>query len=530
MKGKRGEDGRHGEGGGHPNHSHQHQQGEGETPSAGILTQAKLHKHRRTPSKEQSELSSLQSDSNHSTPSRAGEDSHPQSHSTPPLSRSPPSRSTPPTSRSTPPRSTPTPSREMSQTPTLSQPDVVRQRRTGSPARDLSFKSPSPSFERKTGDRCSPQLVEPRSVATPPVLEDGPETSLVLSETFTIDKAKSFLHNLTTPQSTSGDPANVEGGGGGGFVKGHQRKRSKDLNVEGGVSTPHRDRSSPDREHVPSSSQSESHTGEEGGKVRTHRRTRSRDLNTPTSMDDARKDEEGGGSRERERCTTPVLVGRRRTNSRPSSPMLFNEQAPSGEHHDTDVTGSDSARRMTNAENLAQRLGGLRKTPSPITVSGGTRGEHEDGEKKSPPFGNRSRKQSPSSDSLPDSQDETPRPTSLRHRTHSVGSESDLVSVVGGKKDPGVVSNLLTKLGLFARNQESKLAERTTRLRQRSSEEEQHRRSGGRTRHKSESDNDMSSDPGSHLPPRAPATAAASDSSSGSHSDDSKARSHRHRR
>ena len=475
-----------------------------EQSSVGILTQPKLHKHRRTRSKEQSELSSLHSDSAHSTPSHQGGDSRPPS------------------------RSTPTPSRELSQAPVPSQPDIVHQRRAGSPARDLSFKSMSPSLDRKGGDRSSPgsQDGDRRKSATPPVLECGEETPVVLSETFTVDKAKSFLHNLAVPPHAAAAAEDRASPDSGSFVKGHQRKRSKDLNTESGGAIPHKDRSSPDRGL--SGSQADLQAAEEGSKVRTHRRTRSRDLSTPTPMDDARKEEDGGGNREREHCNTPVLDGRRRTNSRPSSPMIFDGPSLGSEQRDADPSAStEHSRRMTTAENLAQRLSGLRKSPSPSSASAGR--EQEEGEKKSPQHGNRSRKQSPSPDSLPDSQDDTPRPLSLRHRTHSVGSESDLVSATGGKreKEAGIVSSLLAKLQVFTRNQETTLRETSTRLRKRSSEEEERKRPPGRTRHVSESDNDMSSDPGSHLPPRAP---AASDSSSGSHSDDNKARSHRHRR
>ena len=471
--------------------------------SSGILTQPKLHMHRRTRSKEQSELSSLHSDSAPSTPSHHGEDSRPPS------------------------RSTPTPSRELSQTPVLTQPDVVHQRRAGSPARDLSFKSPSPSMDRRGGDRSSPgsQDGDRRKSATPPVSECAEETPVVLSETFTVDKARSFLHNLAAPPHdvATEDRASPDNGG---FVKGHQRKRSKDLNAESGGAAPHKDRSSPDRGL--GGNQTDPQATEEGSRVRTHRRTRSRDLNTPTPMDDARKEEDGGGNREREHCSTPVLDGRRRTNSRPSSPMIFEGPSLGSDQRDADPSGTELSRRMTTAENLAQRLSGLRKSPSPSSAPVGVRDQPE-GEKKSPQHGNRSRKQSPSPDSLPDSQDDTPRPLSVRHRTHSLGSESDLVSVASGKQEnqAGIVSSLLAKLQVFTRKQETTLRETSTRLRKRSNEEEERRRPSGRTRHISESDNDMSSDPGSHLPPRAP---AASDSSSGSHSDDNKARSHRHRR
>ena len=210
----------------------------------------------------------------------------------------------------------------------------------------------------------------------------------------------------------------------------------------------------------------------------------------------------------------------------------------SAEQRDLDPSGAEHSRRLTTAENLAQRLGGLRKSPSPSPTVG-REGQEEAGEKekRSPQHGNRSRKHSPSPESLPDSQDDAPPPPTptralnLRHRTHSVGSESDLVSAggVGGGGGGGIVSSLLAKLQVFTRSQETSLRETSSRLRKRSSEEEGRsaRPSGGRTRHVSESDNDMSSDPGSHLPPRAP---AASDRSSGSHSDDNKARSHRHRR
>ncbi|KAL8584354.1 hypothetical protein ACOMHN_031974 [Nucella lapillus] len=465
--------------------SRQHQQ-EGESSVQGILTTAKIHTHRRTSSREQSELSSLQSDSAPSTPSRAGEETH-----------RPASRTTPPSARSTPPpvRSTPTPTKEL-----VAQPDVVRQRRAGSPARDLSFKSPSPSpLERRGGGRGSPgsQDGEQRLVASPHAMEDAPETPLVLSETFDVDRAKSFLRNLTTPppRAPLEGPGSAEGAGS--FVKGHQRKHSKDLNQEsggggGGVSS-HRDRSSPDR----ASSLPESHSGEqEGEKVKTHRRTRSRELNPPTPLEE-------GGREERERCSTPVLDGRKRGSSRPSSPMIFD-----GPSLDQDSPLADLSRRKTMAENLVQRL---RKSPSPGSTSGGRDGE--EGEKVSPQYGNRSRKQSPGSDSLPEEDPSLPR-----HRTHSVGSEGDLVCA-GGRL---YSTSVLSKLDLL----ESRLTERK-RLRKRSSEDEAPQRVAGRTRHVSESDNDMSSDPGSHLPPRAP---VASDSSSGSHSDDSKARHHRHHR
>ncbi|XP_070182472.1 uncharacterized protein [Littorina saxatilis] len=473
--------------GGH--HHHQPVQESPEEGAVGILTQPTLHKHRRTRSKEQNEVSSLTSDSPGSTPSRQGDDSRPPS------------------------RTTHTPSRELSQTP------VMNQRRAGSPARDLSFKSTSPSLDKRGGDRSSPgsQDGDRRKCGTPPVLEAAPpETPVVLSETFTVDMAKSYLHNLDgpLPSNSAAAPAEDEGGS----VKGHQRKRSKDLNQEGGlVPAAQKDRSSP-------ASQVEG-AGEEGGKIRTHRRNRSRDLNTPTPMDDARKGEEeagGGGGREREPCSTPVLDGRRRTNSRPSSPMIFEGPAMGAEHRDTDSVSAEMPRRMTTAENLIQRVSGVRKSPSPSSV-GGSRDTEEGGEKRSPQHGNRSRRHSPSPDSLPDSQDENPpRPLSLRHRTRSVGSEGDLVGAVSGRKDKeaSIVSTLLAKM-------ESTLRETTSRLRKRSSEEEERRRPSGRARHVSESDNDMSSDPGSHLPPRAP---AASDSSSPSHSDDNKARSHRHRR
>ncbi|XP_076445866.1 uncharacterized protein LOC143283507 [Babylonia areolata] len=481
--------------------------------AAGIPLQAKLHRHRRNSSKEQSELSSLQSDSTPSTtPSRPGEDTQ---------RGGPPTRSTPPSSRSTPPpppaRSTPT--KELMQPgAVLTQPDVVRQRRAGSPARDLSFKSPSPSLERKGGDRSSPgsQDGEPRAPSAG--MEDAAsEIPVVLSETFDVDKAKSYLRNLTTPppRFPADSPGSAEAGGGG-YVKGHQRKRSKDFNAESSGASSHKDRSSPDR--TPSSSgQPETPPGEDGARVKhTHRRTRSRDLTTPTSMDEVGRGEEdgGGGGRDKERSNTPVLDARQRTTgSRPSSPMIFDgPPLASTEHREPDSPLAELSRRKTNAENLIQRF---RKSPSSSTVSGGKEGE----EKVSPQYGNRSRKQSPPvSDSQPDSHEESGRSHSTRSRTRSVGSEHDLMCVEGERKL--YTSDILNKLNMTV----SKMAE-SHRLRKRSSEEEPHRR----TRHVSESDNDISSDPGSHLPPKAPPVA--SDSSSGSHSDDNKARHHhRHRR
>lgn len=457
---------------------------------AGIFTQPKIHKHRRTRSNEQNELALIHTNtisstlSNHSTPSSPG-DHGVQGHTG---------------------AITPVNAAHHSD-------------------HCLNSKGLSPSCDVRT----EVEQVDGHKRVT----SSGTcSTQNSLSDTFTIDKAKSYLHSLgiSAPELSN---THTEGRciPDGNSVKVCQHKSVQDHNspsLDSGVVQPElqRDKMSPDRNS--STRYLDTRAGDSGSKIRTHRRSHSKDLCTQAPIDDIHKEDfvpgtknrADTGSKEWERCSTPVLDGRKRTSSRPNSPMV-GDLIGGSEVRDAETIPSER-RRLPTSEVIEQRLNAVKKSTSFGSMSGR---EREEGDARSSlqSVG----KHSPSSESLHDSsQDEGTRPVSLRRRTHSIGSESDLSGAAKGRREPGIVS-LLTKLQVFTRSPENTSKET---IHKRYSEEEERHKAARRSRHISESDNDMSSDPGNSLPPRVP---AASDSSSGSHSDDNKlSRSHQrtHRR
>ena len=500
---------------------------------------------------------------------------------------------------------------------------AVNQRRSGSPARDLSFKSGSPVFTA----RSSPGTEElPNEAGTPPLFQEESvmDAPVVLSDTFTVDKAKSFLLNLSAPFC----PAAL----------------AKGVSLTG--------------ERIP-----HNRSQSDGSKDASRGAPCLADQHTPIIRScvaaggkhsacfpryDASLDDEGG------KGATHVLDGRRRPSSRSCSPMIFDGPLAISEHGwDT----SDHARSLSSAENLMQRMCITRKSPSPSAVlanpeDGGVVGspqcggsasrkvlsvkDHKEGmplsqryrerdatsllppEKAglrparplrmegeedtravgycddlcavascresivllpqvgsgssggasvkpvssvdsqdsslqsclsdqsaqpcSPVDGDKARSESPSDGRLKRSlipeqprhifdrplpsvdvggvEASSPLPT-LRSRSQSMGSESDLVGASSANRDKAdIVSSLLTKLKVFCRDQHSvAFKERGFRLLKGLTDDGKGPQFFGRLRHVSDSENEGSSDTSGHLPPRVP---IASDGSSGSPSDDNK--------
>ncbi|XP_071114836.1 serine-rich adhesin for platelets-like [Haliotis cracherodii] len=243
------------------------------------------------------------------------------------------------------------------------------------------------------------------------------------------------------------------------------------------------------------------------GKVKGHRRKRSKDLQVQVS--EWRKDEEASGKagekaesvsvgRDMDNTSQnrPVIDGRKRhsSGSRPSSPMLV-------EPGDKEVS---EKRRTPMAETLEQRLLNLSSKSSSLG-SLSNKGSNSDG-------ATRSRQ-------LPDP-NVVMEESGMRKRTASVGSESDLSQ--NAKSDQkSFASKLLHKLQTFSRSQEKTIRERSTR-RKNSGESSRDSKPPSddegrqpRVRRVSDSDHEASSDTSSMARKHG-------DSSSGSHSDDSR--------
>ncbi|XP_067676396.1 serine-rich adhesin for platelets-like [Haliotis asinina] len=243
------------------------------------------------------------------------------------------------------------------------------------------------------------------------------------------------------------------------------------------------------------------------GKVKGHRRKRSKDLQIQVS--EWRKDEEVGGkagdkaeavSAGRDLDNTnqnrPVIDGRKRhsSGSRPSSPMLI-------ETGDKEVF---EKRRTPMAETLEQRLLSLSSKSSSLG-SLSNKGGNSDGAIRS--------RQLPDPNLVMEE-------SGMRKRTASVGSEGELSQ--NAKSDQkSFASKLLHKLQTFSKSQEKTIRERSTR-RKNSGESSRDSKPPSddegrqpRVRRVSDSDHEASSDTSSMARKHG-------DSSSGSHSDDSR--------
>ncbi|XP_025097156.1 uncharacterized protein LOC112565711 isoform X5 [Pomacea canaliculata] len=459
-----------------------------------ILTQPKVHKHRRTNSKEQGELSCLPKASGVQViSSQASSGPH-----TREIARtsSAASQSSSAASQSSSPRHHP------------SSP-------VGGEGKWKAHTGSSGHLERRSSERGTQGSDHKRDLPVPP-MTTGTQSSL--TETFTVDRMKSFLHKLGLPltdiqASTTEGRATPESCS----IKGHHYKGSREPtspihDMTGVHPESPKDKTSPDK------CQMDLKSTEEGNSVHASHQTPSLESVTAHLVEEVHKEDmtptsvsrtEGSsvGNKDRERCSTPVLDGRRR--SRPTSPMV--SEGAGVDQRDVEVSVPDR-RRIPTAELLEQRLSAFKKSSSLTSMP---EHEHEEMDNKAAAHNS---KRSPTSDSLHDSsQEDGSSRVSTHQRTHSFGSEADLTTAKSGRKEAGIAS-LLAKLQVITHSQEASRRETGTRLRRRSNEEDEKHKGTGRTRHISESDNDMSSDAGSSLPPRAPI----SDSSSGSHSDDGK--------
>ena len=362
--------------------------------------------------------------------------------------------------------------------------------------------------------------------------EDGEQN---LSSTFTIDSQNSVLLALSTKGLGQGDVDSADSANKDESVKGHRRRRSKDLKGEakGDVSDSSSSVSSANvhgRNLDLSGERNLSGTDSPSARRRRSRegtREENESLQRSDSKISSAKVSPTAGSQ-----GVPVIDGRKRhgSGSRPSSPAC------------SDVSDSRSSttdrRRLPVGELLEQRFSGSRVSQSGTSTASSatlTQSQVDNSINDLPPqIPRRDARCSSSMENLSsrNSCDYNRSPTekysptgSERRRTSSTSSETDLASSTASRQldmdkknsntnnsNSGIVAKLLQKLQTFSKNQEESL--RTTKYKRKPGDSNASDEERVQSARKTSGDSDISD----AVPGKAPVH---SDSSSGAHSDDS---------
>ena len=363
-------------------------------------------------------------------------------------------------------------------------------------------------------------------------IENGEENEQNLSSTFTIDSQNSVLLALSTKGLGQGDVDSADSATKEDSVRGHRRRRSRDIKneVKGDVSDSSSSVSSANIHGRNLDLSGERNMS--GTDSPSARRRRSREGNREDSESLQRSDSRLSSAKVSPTAGSqgvPVIDGRRRhgSGSRPSSPAC------------SDVSDSRSSttdrRRLPVGELLEQRFSGSRVGQSSTSTASSatlTQSQVDNSINELPPQIPRRCSSSMENLSSRTSCDYNKSPTekysptgSERRRTSSTSSETDLPSSTASRQldmdkknsnannsNSGIVAKLLQKLQTFSKNQEESL--RTTKYKRKPGDSTASDEEKVQSARKTSGDSDISD----AVTGKAPVH---SDSSSGAHSDDS---------